>query len=157
MNAEAGAPALAELPDLRTELGRFHDVTEERARNGARLDTLTDRVTGLSTEIAEIRTAQATQSKALTEALAGLTATLAGLNTTVGQLGDQVRAMRVAAEADVLIQQQRMDLERTAPERWRTHGQTVAEVLKAFGVVAGIIAGGLAALWAMMGGSNGPR
>jgi hypothetical protein len=156
MNAEAGAAPHTE-PDVLREIGRLRDVTEESARTGTRLDTLTERMTGLGTEVKDLRDAQAAQSKALTEALAGLTATLAGLNATVGQLGEQVRAMRVASEADVAIQQQRMDLERSAPERWRTHGQTVAEVLKAFGVVAGILAGGAAALWAMLGGSNGPR
>lgn len=150
-------PAPHTEPDVLRELGRLHEVTEERARTGTRLDTLTERVAGLGTEVKDLRDSQATQSKALTQALAGLTATLSGLNATVQQLGDQVREMRVAAEKDLAMQRERMDLERSAPERWRTHGQTVAEVLKAFGVVAGIIAGGLAALWAMMGGSNGPR
>ena len=139
-------PAPHTEPDVLRELNRLHEVTEERARTGTRLDTLTERVAGLGTEMVHLRDSQAAQSKALTEALAGLTATLTGLNTTVGQLGEQVREMRVAAEKDLAMQRERMDLERSAPERWRTHGQTVAEVLKAFGVVAGIIAGGLAAL-----------
>lgn len=144
-------------PDILRELRQMQEHTEERTRTGARLDGLTETVTGLKTELSALRAAQELQTQALTKAFADLSSTLSGLNSTVQQLGQQVHAMRVAAEADVAVQKERMELERSAPERWRLYGSTAVEVLKAAGGILGVLGAGAAAAWALFGGHNGSR